>query len=339
MDEAESIRLIRSGFNEILAGYTPLQFQRNDLYLKHFNTRDQIEVDVIFRSHLERIKERGVPTSGDKAKELLAEGLWVKADDDFLVQKQQEIHDLKNGKRLMFIKSQIDDQQKLIEKAESAYLIKIMQKNELFGKTAEFFANKRVSDFCVVNSIFRDSDFKHPFFSKEDLFDLDDDTMEGITAAYKQAVEKFDELGLKKIALSNLFQNYFVLAKSIYEFYGKAISQLTFYQVQLASYGDYYKNVLFSRENQPPVEVASDPEKLEDWLTGSAHAKKVMENTLGPTSDGEGVVMTSIMGAKKEDHDYLGVAKESGISLIQKTIEAGGHLKKEDLMKLMGVNE
>lgn len=335
----EQQRLIRCGFNEVVAGYTPLQFRECDLYIKHFGARDQIEVDAIYKSHLDKLKKKGVPTSEEKAEQLLKDGLWTDEDERALVAKQREIEDLKSGKKLIFIKSQIDRQQQEIDRAEGDYLDTLMRKNGLFGKTAEFFANKRVSDFCVVNSIFKDAQFKAPYFSRDDMFDLDDETMDDVSTAYNAAMAKFDELNLKRVALAPLFQNYYYLAKSVYEFYGRAIVDLTFYQIQLATFGDHYKTVLYSGENPPPYDVVNDPEKLDDWLHGSSHAKKLVETTLGKDKgEGEGSTFTTIVGAKKEDLDYLGMKEDKkAVTLNSLVKEKGGHLTMKDLMALQGI--
>lgn len=339
MDPIEAQRDTRSGFNEIVAGYTPFRFRRNELFIKHFGAKDQIEIDSIYRGALEKLKERGVPTSEEKSKQLIRDKLWLTDDDEKMKVMVSQVEHLRKTKKLLFLKSQIEEQQKEIDKIEKDYLILLMKKNELFGKTAEFFANKRVSDHCVVNSIYNDASFSEPFFSKSSILDLDDEMMDEITAAYNKAVKKFEELNIKKIALSNLFQNYYYLSKSVYEFYGRAIVDLTFYQVQLVTFGDYYKNILHEGSNKPPIEVANDPEKLEEWITGAAHAKKVAENTIGKNDDGEGQTFTSLVGAKKEDLEHLGMKNKHSntVSLSDKVREKGGRLDKKDLMALMGI--
>lgn len=340
MNEAEAQRIIRCGFNEIIAGYSPVRHNDNCLYIKHFGSRDQLEVDQVYQTHFQKIVARGVPTSEERAKQLSDSNLWTDQNERDLDLKQVEINNLKQGKKLLFIKSQIDQQQADIERAEAELLQILIEKNSLFGKTAEFFANKRVSDYCIVKSLFRDAACTKFYIEGDNVFDLDDETLEALTQVYNQAVVKFEETNIKRIALSPLFQNYYFLAKSVYEFYGRAITDLTFYQVQLATFGDYYKQILYGNESPPPQELMSDPDKLDDWIHGSGHAKKVMESVIGNNSDGEGKTFTTLVGAKQEDLKYLGLHKdEETVSLQEEVQKAGGHMTMEQIMKMHRISQ
>jgi len=91
---------------------------------------------------------------------------------------------------------------------------------------------------------------------------------------------------------------------------------------------------LSDTKNQPPEEVAEDPEKLIEW----AEANKNAEAHLGDGGAGKEGSATSLVGATKEDLKHLGINTQTeGISLAKAATKKGGSLNMEDLMKLHGV--
>jgi hypothetical protein len=113
------------------------------------------------------------------------------------------------------------------------------------------------------------------------------------------------------------------------DFFGKATTSLTHYQLRLYSYTVMFKSILQSPE-EIPFGIRKDPQKLMDWARnpkGREKAREVMEKA---TEGG-----ASLFGATKEDLQQLGLETSGAgtVSLEEAARKKGGSLTMEDLMK------
>jgi len=92
-----------------------------------------------------------------------------------------------------------------------------------------------------------------------------------------------------------------------------------------------FKNIF---ENYPniPEEIKTDPEKVVDYVNAQEKAKENLKNL-----DKDGA--TTIIGAKKEDYEYLGVEGSSSNTLSAKLKEKGGKMDMKDLMQALNVSK
>ena len=171
-------------------------------------------------------------------------------------------------------------------------------------------------------------------FGEDEFQELDEEQVTEIMTIYSKNNEKFKAEVLKKIALADFFTNIFYLCEdNVFNFYGKPVINLTFYQIEIYSYGRYFKSLIQNSEDKIPDHIVEDPDKLIEWAQSSKNVKEVLEK-----NSGEEAGASSIMGATKEDLAKAGVDKnEDVIDLSQKAKEQGGRLTMEDMMKLHGV--
>ena len=81
-----------------------------------------------------------------------------------------------------------------------------------------------------------------------------------------------------------------------------------------------------------PDSIRKDPAKLLEFGSSSKEEKDKAKDKL---SQGDG---GTLVGAKQEDYDYLGVERPTNaVSLHEEAKKKGGTLNMEDLMKLHGV--
>ena len=91
------------------------------------------------------------------------------------------------------------------------------------------------------------------------------------------------------------------------------------------------KNIFDNNENIPES-IRKDPAKLIEFGSSSREERDKAKDKLDKGDGG------TIVGAKKEDYERLGVKKPSGsVSLHEEAKKKGGTLNMEDLMKLHGV--
>jgi DNA-binding transcriptional ArsR family regulator len=327
---------IKVTFTDIVRGHT--QVVDPDfglLYIKHLNCFDSADLDSRKATYENKAKSMGVPTKEEHAKVLEEQEIWTAKEEGQLAQSKIMLRNLHKTKSKLFLKSQVDQIKKQIKQVEGKLSELEAEKKSLFVHTVEGYANKRINEQYLRLSTYKDELVEDHRFSVEEFDDFQDDELGNLVFTYNMATEKFSGDNLKRVALSALFLNFFYLCDdNAVNFYGKPIVELSFYQAELFGYGIKFKNILSDTKNQPPEEVAEDPEKLIEW----AEANKNAEAHLGDGGAGKEGSATSLVGATKEDLKHLGINTQTeGISLAKAATKKGGSLNMEDLMKLHGV--
>jgi hypothetical protein len=188
-------------------------------------------------------------------------------------------------------------------------------------------------------SLFKDQSLKEKFFKESDYEDLDNKEIMVLIKNYNEVNGRFNDRNLKKISLAGYFSNIFYLSQdNPHIFYGKPLVELSFYQIELFSYGRYFKSILSNAKTKPPEYLMTDPDKLIEWYEGSKNVDEVLnKNSKVAQKDN---VATSIVGATSEDMKRLGLKNDNesiGIDLNKEAAKKGGKLDMQDLIKLHGL--
>jgi hypothetical protein len=330
MSEAQD-RGLRQSYSEIIYGFSMRTKGAETIRVKHFSPLDNLEVDFLYGEYYNKAKAKGYPNEAERLEQLEKDRLWTSGDENNLAGVREYIKSLTLSKKKAFLKRDIDSINSQIQEQENLFKEMVLKRERLIGATVEKFTRKSVDGYLINKSFFKDVELKTHIYTQEEFDELEQEELIKLFSIYNEVMENLSEYNIKKIALSAFFQNAFSLCEKIYEFYGKPLCFLTNFQINLAAYGSYYKQILQS-EAKPPDEFLSDPDKLEDWFTSKTNVEQMLDKNVKMD---EGAV--SIMGATKEDLKNWGYDQQ-GISLKEATKKAGGVLEKEDLMKLYGVN-
>jgi len=233
----------------------------------------------------------------------------------------------------LFLQAQIDAIKKDIVDNEIKLSNILAEKESVIGFTAEEYANRRINEYYMHISIL-DEEGKQ-LFGENEFDELEQDQVNDIMQVYEKNNRKFKAEILKKISLADFFTNIFYLCEdNVFNFYGKPVIDLTFYQIEIYSYGRYFKSIIQNSEEKIPDHIVEDPDKLIEWAQSSKNVKEVLEKSSGDAESGA----SSIMGATKQDLAKAGIDENQDvIDLSQKAQEKGGRLTMEDMMKLHGV--
>lgn len=327
-------------FSEIIKGYSKKNIDGfGALFFKHINNQDSADIDIYNQQFFEKAKNMGLPTIKDQEEYLIKEGLWEEKKNKRIFELEKFITNLKITKSKLFLKAQIDQLNEEIEKNELELKSLKFEKKDLIGFTAEDYTSKKINEYYMFVSLFKDESLKERFFKEADYDDLDNKDIIMLIKAYNEVNNKFNDHNLKKISLANYFSNIYYLSKDDpFIFYGKPLVELSFYQIELFSYGRYFKNILSQAKTKPPEYVLSDPDKLIEWFEGSKNVDEVL-NKNSKISQKDNVA-TSIVGATKQDLERLGVKNDNEANVVDLNKEAakkGGKLSMEDLIKLHGL--
>lgn len=256
---------LRKIYRDILLGYSSDYLDDKLVYVKHFDNFDQGIVDckyleLYYRASIDLITEK------EKLSELEKSGDWTPADDNWVLEWRDYVERLRKTRDHPLNTSMREATIKSIEVEQAKIDDKLNKKAKLLGVTAESWASRRVNEFYIFLSLYKDTELSEGYLSEEDFEDLEENELEKIVLFYNKIMNELND-SIKKVALSSSFQNSFSLCDdSIYNFYGKPISRLTYHQSELAIYGRYFKNIL--SEGNIPSNIKNDPEALINWHNG-----------------------------------------------------------------------
>jgi hypothetical protein len=321
----------RKIFRDVVRGFSTATLEQDFVYIKHLTPHDQVELEEIEEKYFEIALRKGVPTEEDMLEYLRQEGQWSNADDKFIVDKQLFIENLKNAKNKMVLKREIDKQSNLIQKETQLLEQKQIEKISLIGNTCEKYAKDRLNDFYMIKSFYVDRELSEPLFSQDKFDELDNHDIKKVVYKYNEIFESFSEESIQYTILEDFYNPYLSFAEDSMQFYGKPFCELTYNQIRLIVYTRVFKNIFDSNENIPEG-IRKDPAKLLDFGSSSREERDKAKDKL---SQGDG---GTIVGAKAEDYEYLGVEKpRNAVNLHEEAKKKGGTLNMEDLMKLHGV--
>ena len=256
---------LRKIYSDILRGYSSGLFDSKLVYIKHFDSLDQGDVDT---KYLELYKEasKDLVIEAEKLEELAKAGEWGAADEEWILNHRVYLENLYKTRDHPLNASARGETINTIKSAEDEVNDRLNKKHRLLGITAESWAARHVNEFCIYLSLYSNSSFENYLFTEDEYDNLEDLDLEKIASFYNDIIAPISKT-IKKIAISTAFQTSFSLCdENISDFYGNSISRLTFYQVELAIYGRYFKNIL--SEPNIPFNVRSDPDLLIKWHNG-----------------------------------------------------------------------
>jgi len=327
---------LRLLFIDILKGYSLSYYKSNKLYFKHNTSFDSGEIDHLKQEFIEKAKRNGLPTEDQKEEYLILEGIWSKENNEKIKKLKSDISTLRQTKSKLFKSDDINEFNRQIDQKKLELITLAVERKDLLGFTVEDYANKKINEYYMFNSLFRDKDLKDRYFSEQEFDELENKEISEVLEIYNNINQNFIENNLKKIALSSYYLSLFNLCdENAYNLYGKPIIYLTFYQMEVFGYARYFKNALSEAKHKPSDEYYEDPDKLIEWLESSKNVEEVLSKNENNQKKTEGAIATSIVGAKKEDLAKIG-KDENGISLHKEAQKKGGTLSMEDLMKMHG---
>lgn len=298
-------------------------------------------VDDIYQINLNKAIKQKLPTIKQKEEQLIKSGEWENKKDKRLYELGDYIERLRISKSKLFKKRDKDSIEAQILEAEKEYDQLNKEKQALIGITAEAFANKKINEFYLKNTLYKNEALTVKLYTDNDFDDLENDILNILYKEFEKYNESFNVVMLKKVALSSFFMNIFLISNDDpYVFYGKPVINLTNYQAQVFEYGRQFKNIIQNSEKTVPPEALEDPEKLVEWYESTKQAETLINKTSARrrpnNNDFQAVTM---VGASKEDIRNLGYDEKQGKNTTDKFIEAAkkkGSLDFNDVIKLHG---
>jgi hypothetical protein len=320
-------RILRKIYSEVIAGYSLSVHKQNIVYIKHFNPIDLLEFDFKYQQRYSKLVAGGIPTEKERIELLIRDKMWDDVKENGIKQAREYIEDLYNSKSRQYSPKEIRGLNELIEEAHKKLMELLAERMMLIGETAESMAKRIIDTEQIIASFFTDSSLTKKLFNEEEE-ELDEEELDSAFEIYQQFGQNTNDLNIRRISVSSDFQSMFHLTDNLYFFYGRAVSQLTNYQIRLARYGTHYKNILYG-EISPPNDIKNDPEALDDWNSARTNVNKIIDK-----NDSEDK-STSLFGVSKQELKYLGIEVEGASNATIKKLakEGGGEISFDEMRK------
>jgi hypothetical protein len=312
-------------FKDIVFGWSEIKYRAESAYLKHLSVFDQVDIEEVRNSFFKKAKDRGLPTKSDALQRLKEEEMWT-SHDDFKIKEQEDylIH-AENTKKELYLKKEIDRANEEIHEVRRKILSFETQKEELLGQTCEKYADSRVSDHYIVRSLYRDRTISETYYNQEEVDEMTRSEMTEIVRLYNTAYGVFDDINIQKVVLQDFYQPYMPFCENVNNMFSKPLFELSINQVKLIIYSRMFKNI-FENYSKIPDRIRTNPEKIIDYVNAQEKAKDKLKNF-----DKDGA--STLVGAKKEDYEYLGVTNSQENTLSAKLKQKGGKMDMKDLME------
>jgi len=319
-------------YSEICRGFSIETIENSKIYFKHpsiaehFSTYSNYDIFIIDG------RKKGLELEEEKVKEAIKGGWWSSEKElkiNFLKKTIQNLYKTRDKLLYSSQKAQIEQQ---IKQNEAILITYTKERREIVGYTLEDYATNKLTEELLIFFTFKNREFTERLFTRDEYYDLTEAYIEKIKNSFDTYSRIFNYDNLKKIAVSGFFQNLVYLNDDAHSFWGEPTTKCTKYQIDVLLYGKMYKNMIRSyAENGKPVpnEILNDPDKFIDWADNQSSDNKNYKNK--KEKSGQNVV-SSYVGATKEDLDRLGVKTEKikGKSLLELAAEKGGVLEKND---------
>lgn len=320
---------------DILKGYTKTHHEDfGDFYIKHLDVFDSEEIDEKDEEYKRHAASKGLPTTEEKLKQLKEDGSWDGSDERKISDLELTIKNLQTTKSKLMLKADIENLQKQIDSTKKELDEKKAEKSQLVGYTTDVYSSKKINEYYVFSTTYKDKKLKKKLFSEEEFDELSEQDIVKFVSIFNHNSEKTNEDNVKRIALSGFFLNNFYLCKDNPKiYYGKPVIKLTYNQSELFSYGRYFKHILSEMKNKPSPEIMDDPDRLIELYNIGQNSQKMKQSA-------EDSDASTVVGATKEDLERMGMSSPSedkGVSLSKEASKKGGKLSMDDLIKLHGM--
>lgn len=318
-------------YHDIINGYSFYNDDKEYFYIKHFKLEDLNDVNKKKIQIENKARKLGLLSEEEQLKNLIEKDNWSEDKESEILKLKSFIKDLKYTKSKLITTRDIENVNSQIKENQDKLNKISKEREEVLGTTLESYSNKKITEYYIFLSLFKDDKLKEKFFTKDQFDELEYKDLFEYYLKYNHGLSGLIEKNIKKIALSSFFLNGFYLCEdSPLIFFGKPVVELTFSQVELFAYGKYFKNILTNSTTKPPDNIADDPEALVDWYEGSKNANK----NINKNNSNKEILGSSIVGASKKDLKKLGIDKPGGIDLVKEAEKKGGSLSFQDLIKL-----
>ena len=315
-----------SSLIEIFDGYSRFDLNGRTLFFRHFNLKDQNIISNCYEKYKNIAIKKGIETEEEIYKRLKEDKSWTTDDDLKVNELEHYLNNLKRTKNKLFLPSQKENHQKMINEEQIKLNDLLSKKQELIGTTAESYATKMSNEEFLRLLLYSDETLKNIEFNENEFGDLTVEELNEINKNYFFISDKLNEENIQKIVLQDFFNMYISCCENSYNFFGKFIYQMTSFQMKLLLYARIFNNI-FQYNDDISDEIKKDPKAIFEFVD----TKKNKEKYQNDVKDSDGTIL---FGATSKDIETLDPEAKK-ISLSDQIAKNGGSLSMQEMIELM----
>lgn len=263
---APSQFLLKKAYREICLGFSPFTINGKNLYFKHLTTFDKIRCDEFEDKSFNTAVKLGRKSEKELLEKAIKEGLWSDKDEKRITSYRKDISTMSKRRLESIWEDQISQNQEAIEEYTKDLNSLLLRKSELLKNSAEVYSQQEYMINYIIESVYRDEGLKDQLWSgEEEKAYLNFNSISSYYHIYNAVFEKFSNENIKRIAISNYFQDPLSVTSDPYFFFRKEACMLSDLQIKLIRYGNYFKDIL-AESYDAPEEDRNDPDLLEEWF-------------------------------------------------------------------------
>jgi hypothetical protein len=313
---------------EAFDGYTETSFQGRDIYVKHLSLKDQRYLHKYYEKYVQIALDKGLESKEDRISAVMEDGMWSSEEDTQISTLRFETDNLKKTQKVLPLRSQREGLQKDIDSKLSELNDLETRKQEVIGKTAEDYANRRSNDEILRFLLFKDKELKEHLYTDKEFGDLEVWEVAKLTILQNDIQQRLSDEKIQEAVLRPFFAMYLSFCEHSYSFYEKPVTELTIYQLRVILFGRMFYNI-FQYTEDIPDHIREDPKKL---LAFSESQRNKDSNKPMIKDDADA---SAVFGATDEDVADLGGSK-GGVTLSSELEKHGGKLDMKQMMRLAG---
>ena len=316
-----SATVLRRAFVDVCRGYSETVYAGKPLYIRHLSHVDHVGYDLVQERFEVEARTKGATPEAVRLAQLHKDGRWSEAKEREIAVQRDAITRFEDTIRNTPQPSVAQSLTQQMEGERAKLTTMLVEKAELLGMTAEVWAQRMLNDHYVMSNLFADKGLCNPLFPEVAFEDMDDSTVEGVLAVYHKAIEPCSDAVLRQLAVAEFFTSYYNLcADRADAFYGRAVCEMTYYQIRLMSIARYYKAILEGVDlTKIEASYRNDPDAIERLYTAQRSAKQMEAEGKLP-----GNMTTSDMEQTGLKGQYATVDRAESAMDIVKRLSRGG---------------
>ena len=170
--DAKLTHEFRKVYADIINGYTLVESEGQNLYIRHLNESDIGYISSKYKLFFSEAEDRGLLTLNKKLELLKEQGIWAEEEEEYKKIKEELSRNTESKKKLL-IRSQVDAISKLIEDQEKELQSIESKRSEAIDLTCEKYADRKSNEEIVNLCLYKDPQLKEKFFSPREYKEMD----------------------------------------------------------------------------------------------------------------------------------------------------------------------
>ena len=309
--------ILRSALSDILRGFSVFKVNGKSVYSKHLGLEDSVDYEEVYDEYYNKLKRKGVESEKELLDKFTKNGLWSEEKDSEIKRLKEDIESQKETIDKTFVKEQRVELEKYLKDLEDKYNKIFNIKWGFIRESREILTNKKVNEYYIVNSLYKDGSFSEKFVSEDEKEDADFD-FKPFFKGYESIIKKCSIENIKKISIASFFRDFWDLsdANIAYYYFGKPICKLTYNQTTLSNYALIFGNIF---KNYPEIK-ADDPDKIMQLAKQRSEAEKRKANSKSKNSP-------AYIGMSSDEYESMGMQRPGKEKLFEEALKKGGKLR------------